>query len=322
LMGPGDLMSNAPLEFPVENSDIAMEMIYLLPDRAFPAVSQLPEHDVAFVAVGESDRNQPLLKRVSQYVSNWPRPVLNMPDRLALLSRNASWELLRSAPGVQMPAPVRVDRSMLTSIAEGTTAIGDVLPGGGFPIVVRPVDTHAGQGLVKFDAAGGIVDYLRDQPEPVFYVARFVDYRSADGLFRKYRIVLIEGRPYICHMGIADHWMVHYVKAGMSTSEAKRDEEARFMANFDEDFAVRHQQAFREINQCMGLDYLGIDCAETQDGKLLVFEVESSMVVHAMDSQETFPYKRPQMRKVFAAFRAMLEHAAHGDRSGDSKGLS
>jgi hypothetical protein len=34
------------------------------------------------------------------------------------------------------------------------------------------------------------------------------------------------------------------------------------------------------------------------------------MIVHAMDPPDMFPYKPPQMRKVFDAFRAMLQRAA------------
>ncbi|MFN3398189.1 MAG: hypothetical protein ACK4ZS_06605 [Sulfurimicrobium sp.] len=60
-----------------------------------------------------------------------------------------------------------------------------------------------------------------------------------------------------------------------------------------------------------GLDYLGIDCGESPDGKLLVFEADSNMIVHAMDPVDLFPYKQAQMQKVFAAFRAMLAAAAH-----------
>jgi hypothetical protein len=56
---------------------------------------------------------------------------------------------------------------------------------------------------------------------------------------------------------------------------------------------------------------LGIDCAETQDGELLIFEVDSNMVVHAFDPVDVYPYKQPQMQKVFAAFRAMLIKVAH-----------
>ena len=58
------------------------------------------------------------------------------------------------------------------------------------------------------------------------------------------------------------------------------------------------------------LEYVGIDCGETPDGELLVFEVDSGMTVHAMDPVDLFPYKQPQMRKVFRAFRQMLIDAS------------
>ena len=60
----------------------------------------------------------------------------------------------------------------------------------------------------------------------------------------------------------------------------------------------------------VGLDYFGIDCGETPEGELLIFEADVAMIVHAMDPPDLFPYKRPQMRKVFDAFRAMLARVA------------
>ena len=61
------------------------------------------------------------------------------------------------------------------------------------------------------------------------------------------------------------------------------------------------------VAERVGLDYFGIDCAETPDGRLLLFEGDIAMIVHAMDSPEIFPYKPPQMQKIFAAFRALLQ---------------
>jgi hypothetical protein len=110
-------------------------------------------------------------------------------------------------------------------------------------------------------------------------------------------------------MAISDHWMIHYLNAGMMESAAKRTEEARFMAEFDRDFAVRHRAALAAIADRIGLDYVTMDCAETPDGRLLVFEAGNGMIVHAMDPPELFPYKEPQMRKVFGAFEAMLRNA-------------
>ena len=129
-------------------------------------------------------------------------------------------------------------------------------------------------------------------------------------MFRKYRVALIEGRPFACHMGVSEHWMIHYLNAGMRESAAKRAEEARFMAEFDRDFARRHARAFEALAERVGLEYFGIDCGETPEGELLIFEADVAMIVHDMDPPDLFPYKRPQMRKVFDAFRAMLARAA------------
>jgi hypothetical protein len=82
------------------------------------------------------------------------------------------------------------------------------------------------------------------------------------------------------------------------------------MANFDSDFAARLAAAFKAIANRSGLEYLPIDCGETQDGKLLVFEVGTGMIVHSMDPPDLFPYKRPQIEKVFKGFQAMLHNAA------------
>jgi hypothetical protein len=95
----------------------------------------------------------------------------------------------------------------------------------------------------------------------------------------------------------------------MMESAAKRAEEARFMAEFDRDFAVRHRAALAAVADRISLDYVTVDCAETPDGRLLVFEAGNGMIVHAMDPPELFPYKEPQMRKVFGAFEAMLRDA-------------
>jgi glutathione synthase/RimK-type ligase-like ATP-grasp enzyme len=192
--------------------------------------------------------------------------------------------------------------------------LAEALDDGVFPIIARPIDTHAGQGLVKIDAPNGIAAFLEGAPDTEFHVSRFIDYSGADGQFRKYRIVLIDGRPYACHMGISRDWMIHYLNAGMAESAEKRAEEARFMSGFDEDFAPRHTTAFAAIQARMQLDYLIIDCAETRDGELLIFEVDTGAVVHAMDPVDLFPYKQPQMHKVFAAFRAMLGAARDRDR--------
>jgi hypothetical protein len=319
ILSPGDLAENNVLEFLIEESDITLDMLYVAPEIPFPAT--LPDHDLAMVAVCENDRNRPLLKHIETLVKSWPRPVLCAPDRIARLSRDGACALLQSSPGIVVPVTTRIDRQTLESIGRSEVAVTAFVKDGAFPIIVRPVDSQKGRGLMKLDGPDAIVDYLRTRPENAFCVARYVEYRGPDGQFRKYRIVLIDERPYVCHMAISDSWVVHYMSAGMGESVAKRAEEARFFAGFDDDFARRHHDALLSIAKRLELEYVGIDCGETPDGELLVFEVDSGMTVHAMDPVDTFPYKQPQMRKVFRAFRQMLIDASikHGIRNGDAE---
>ena len=298
LMGPGDFMANTPVEFLLQTSGIAAQVQYVTPDLPLP--DQVPDHDVLFVAIAQCDANGPLLRDVAQMLAGWPRPVVNRPERIAHLSRDGACATLDGTVGTLVPRTVRMDREMALQLTDAT-----------FPLIVRPVDSHAGTDLRKVDDAAALRDYVATHPAGEFYLAPFVDYSGPDGQFRKYRIVLVDGKPFICHMAISSHWMVHYLNAGMDDSAGKRAEEAAGMAGFDAGFARRHAAALAEIDARIGLPWLGIDCAETRDGRLLVFEVDNAMVVHAMDDPGRYPYKQPVMDRVFGAFESMVHRAAN-----------
>ncbi len=303
-----DIGGNIPLEFLLSGSDVELLTLYVAPGVALPAA--LPDHDLAIVAIGNADRVAPTLERAAQLVSAWPKPVLNDPARILHLERDRLCRLVQSVPRLECPKTARVARGDLASIATGDLRLEGALSDGAFPIIARPVDSHAGKGLEKIDTPAGLENYLGERAEAAFFISRFVDYSSADGLFRKYRIVFIDGVPFPAHMAIADQWKVWYLNANMDESAGKRAEEAHFMATFDAAFAERHRDTFRELVERVGLDYFGIDCAETKDGKLLLFEGETALIVHDMDPPDIYPYKAPQMRKLFAAFVEMLYRRA------------
>jgi len=292
VVGPGDLMANSPVEFLMEGQGVALDLLYVTPELGFP--TDMPEHDVLMVGVAESDANQALLSYLSEALKDWPKPVLNPPGKIAELSRDAVFAKLSHLPGVMIPATCRVDRSALEHFAER------------YPIIIRPIDSHAGEGLEKMDNQDALQAYLAQSSEDTFFISPFVDYTSRDGQYRKFRLMLIDGRAYVSHMAISARWMVHYLNSDMLERADYRQEEADCMENFDATFALRHQSALTELSRRLGLDYVGIDCAETQDGQLLIFEVDSNMVVHNMDSAGMFPYKKVQMPKIFRAFSQLL----------------
>ena len=299
-LAPGDFMANTPLEFLLEDSDVTLDMYYIVPGT--PLTQPIPDHDVAFVAVGSTDESAAVLREIEGFIRSWPRPVLNRPERIAVLSQDGAGAGL--APGLAVPKSARIGREILDGLGQGTIRIDAVIESGAFPIVARPDGSRAGD--AKLDGPAAVAAYLRERPERAFCVAPFIDYRGPDGLFRKYRIALIEGRPFACHMAISEHRIIHYHDAGMRESAEKRVEEACFVSDFDADFGRRHASALRAIADRVGLDYFAIDCGETPDGKLLLLEVGVAMIVHSMDPPDLFPYKAVQMRKVRDAFGAML----------------
>jgi hypothetical protein len=111
-------------------------------------------------------------------------------------------------------------------------------------------------------------------------------------------------------MAASDHWMVHYLNAGMAESAAKRAAEAAAMADFDSVFAIRHRRALAGLYAIIGLDYFSIDCGEAPDGTLLVFEADVAAIIHSMDDPAIYPYKRPTMQRCYDAFAAMLARRA------------
>jgi glutathione synthase/RimK-type ligase-like ATP-grasp enzyme len=293
-MTPGDMTDNTPLDFLVEDGRVRLDLLFVHPGQPLPAA--LPEHDVAIVAVCQSDRNRPVLAHLEAVLASWPRPVLNRPQAVARCARETALALLDGIPGLDMPHTVRVAR--------------DRIAPPGWPFTIRPIDTQAGDGLTRVDDESGLQAFLDAHPDPEFHVARYVDVGSADGSYRKLRIALIDGLPYVCHLAISAHWIVHYRSAAMQASAEKRVEEAAAMQGFDAGFGARHRAALTAIARRLGLDYVVLDCAETRDGRLLLFEADNRGWIHATDPVEIFPYKPAVMRRAFDAFHGLLERRA------------
>jgi hypothetical protein len=295
LLAPGDLTANTPLDFMFEYSNVVLLTAYLDPESPSPLDIDIPEHDVAIVAIGESPANQPLLQRIADRCIHWPRPMINSRSlNIARLTRDGVAGMFAGTRELVVPRTLRLTRAQIALAAPR------------FPITMRPTGTQAGVGLEKVEDVEALGAYLARYPDPEFYLADFIDYRAPDGLFRKQRIVFIDRVPYLSHLAISDSWIVHYMSAGMTENALRRAEEAAFMESFASDFASRHSRAFESICDGVGLDYFGIDCGETLDGRLLLFEVDIAMIVHSMEDSAGFDYKKPHMYRLFDAFAALL----------------
>jgi tetratricopeptide (TPR) repeat protein len=111
-------------------------------------------------------------------------------------------------------------------------------------------------------------------------------------------------------LAIADPWKVHHFRTDMAHQEWMRREEKAFLENPDSVFDAGRRTALKTIQDEIGLDCFGIDCALDPGGDLLVFEVNATMLVHGESG--IFAYKRPYIARIKDAFDAMLAKAAGG----------
>jgi hypothetical protein len=174
--------------------------------------------------------------------------------------------------------------------------------------LIRPIDSHAGKDLAKIDSLEELRAYLAATSQvDEFYLSAFIDYRNADGYFRKYRIVFVDGVAYPVHMAVSPRWMIHYYNAPMAQNAWMRDEEHVFMRDIGEVFGGLLAGGLRDIAQAIPLDYFGIDCSIASDGRVLLFEASTANIVHLRDPVDLYPYKAQYVPRIIRALERLFD---------------
>ena len=272
---------NTPLELILDRRRLAVHKYYLEGD----AVPPLPPYAAAFTAFGSARGAPRVLERASAFSP------INDPLRLQGTSRENLAGTLAGIDGVEAPAARVLDSASARALTE--------------PVLVRPIDTHAGEGLAYTTDRNSLATHLARHPSDRYHVAPFTEYRSADGYYRKFRVIFVDGAAYPYHLAIAPQWMVHYQTAPMESDPALRAQEAAFLGA-PRSFVPHWDEAMPQIARAIGLDYFGIDAAMLADGRLFVFEADAALLVHDEDSGGVFAYKRPYVARIREALHELI----------------
>jgi hypothetical protein len=275
---------NTPLEMILDRSRVAVHKVYV-------EGSVSPPPGVGFCAFGYALSARNAIARVAELAPN----CINSPLHLERCARERLSETLADVDGV--------------SVVETTRVAGEVLANVELPALVRPADTHAGEGLLLARDQSALEWHHQRWKATGYHVSRFVNYASEDGAYRKYRLVLVDGVLYPYHLAIAQKWMVHYRTSEMSQHAWMREEEAQFLADPRATFP-KWDDIAAAFTERIGLDYVGFDVAKLADGTMLVFEADPAMLIHDEDEKGDFAYKRPYVATVREALHALLgKHA-------------
>lgn len=154
---------------------------------------------------------------------------------------------------------------------------------------------------------------MADFPGDEAWLIEELDARDGEGMFRKFRVMFVDGQLYPLHLAISPDWKVHYFTADMAQSAANRQRDAEFLGNMASVIGPRGMAALKRINATLGLDYGGIDFAVNGDGDILFFEANATMVVMPPSNDDKWAYRRPAFANVLSAVRTMLTERSRAD---------
>lgn len=273
-------------------------------------------HTIVDTACGISDmldlsrfdiaiNNRPVFERIEarghadrfdRMAGNLPMPVINTPEAVRLATREANAGRFADAKRFVFPCTVPIEHT--TDIDATLDTMFSRLQ---FPIILRPRHTHFGHGVTLVEDEGGLRKILGKNPFTKFYAIQYHDCTSPDGLYRRYRLACV-GRRLIPDGLRADFsWNVHGWEYGPEKwSELGLDEEERaFWENPEKVLGEPPETFFREIIDATELDIYGIDFGfRKEDGRVVVYEVNSAMAIANGGDLVKFPYRVAQCDKI------------------------
>jgi hypothetical protein len=290
--------ADLPIDYIFDNRRFDFTFVY--PDLAQSA--QTLGADIIFNAIADPDLGADEFDSVEKFAVRADLPLLNPPQNLPKTRRDHLAQLVAGIDGLLVPNTIRLSANQISGLA---VFEGDKL--------IRTAGTHGGDALERISNLDQLKDFCARHKSEYYYLTDYVDYRSEDGWFRKYRFIFINRQVHPFHLAIMDHWKIHYWRAGMVNDAWKCAEEERFMRNAASTFPPAALTAVQQIAQRLDLDYAGLDCGLMPDGRVIIFETNAAMLTHLNDDPAHYPYKHelvPHLRD------AMSAHVIAAARSG------
>ena len=257
--------------------------------------------------ITDPDQNPRTLENLKKLLREYGGEVLNRPEAVLKSTRDHVAKLLDGTPGLVAPKTIRV-RNPKPNLVAGAVDQAAMR----FPLIVRLAGTHTGIILGLFDDIDRLRSEISAPDEHI--ITEFVDFRSPDGLYRKYRAFFIGSRIIFRHMLVSDTWNVHAsdrLRFMADRPELLAEESAMFERGGDA-FPQDIRQTLEAVRDRMPLDYFGMDFGVLPDGRIVLFEANATMNFYPFLPDPRFEYVKQCVAPARLAFQEMLgRNSAH-----------
>ncbi len=257
--------------------------------------------DCVLNLVSEPDRSPTTLEVLQLMLRGYGGRVINRPEAVLRTTRDQVANVLSDIPGLLVPRILRVRGGDPDAALEAVSRAGLV-----FPLIIRRTATHRGRTMVLIEDEDQFRSAVTTEDE--YFAIEFVDYRSADGLYRKYRTWSFGGQQVFRHLAVTEHWIVHVTPGNeyMIGRPELIDEEVRLMERTEGAFPDQVHDIVAEIGKRFGLDYFGVDFGFHPDGRMVLFEANASMTFFPLVVDPRFAFRQQLFAPAQQAVKAML----------------
>ncbi|HZY67691.1 MAG TPA: hypothetical protein VFE52_03845 [Devosia sp.] len=240
-------------------------------------------------------------------------PVVNAARAIMGNTREETARKLEGISGLVVPRCVSFTgppkTMLLLLLAQGSIST---------PLIVRKAGSHAGTalGLIQrpedLDRLAGDIE----NPAQRWFATEFHDVRRPDGLFRKFRAFVVDGRAMPFHLRYAETWNVQAVVTVplMEARDDLREHDPDFLRHPEHYLSQGNMDTLEQMATRLELDAFGVDFEVLPSGEIILFEATSSMTLFRSVNGE-----RPEIQqcnaRVLAAAEEMIisrARAPHG----------
>ena len=273
---------------------------------------ELDQYRLLVNLITDPDQNPKVLEVLRKLLRDARGQVLNPPEAVLRTTRDQVARRLAGVAGLIAPRVLR----LASAKADVATRAVD-RAGLAFPLILRRTGTHTGRILGLCRDMDEVRSALADSSGE-HVVTEFVEFRSGDGHYRKYRAFFIGRRIVFRHMLASDQWNVHAKdrRGYMADRPDLLSEEERMFDRPEGAFPDAVVETLERVREAMGLDYFGMDFGIVPDGRVLLFEANPTMNFFPFLDDPRFAYVQRCLEPAREAFREMIGAAENGRASG------
>lgn len=254
----------------------AFDKSFLLLDANLQQQINVKDIDAVFNQISDVDTHKTALNKMKIMRKQLDPNIkfFNLPVYIERTSRENIYLLLQGIDKVYVPKTVKFAPRSPNDIYKKIQSENFKLP-----VIFRQAGKHGGVSTVIIHHMNNYEDFYPfalDGRE--YYLTQYVDYKK-DDIYKKIRLIVIDGEVYIRHALFNDDWIVHSTNSRkfMSKNTQYAKKEVKIFESFEQSFRPYLKEQIKQIYQRVGLDYFGIDCFIDENFNILIFEVNSSM---------------------------------------------